>query len=124
MSNERKEINKEKLKALEVTLGKIEKDFGKGTIMKLGDDAIEDIKAGRVGEIPSYLKDSTSNRLKAKHSGEISDSAEYKYPHNYEGNYVEQQYLPKQLISKKYYNPSENGYEKLIKANLSNLKRS
>jgi len=37
MSKERKEINKEKLKALEVTLGKIEKDFGKGTIMKLGD---------------------------------------------------------------------------------------
>jgi hypothetical protein len=29
MSKERKEINKEKLKALEVTLGKIEKDFGK-----------------------------------------------------------------------------------------------
>lgn len=44
MSNERKEINKEKLKALEVTLGKIEKDFGKGTIMKLGDHAaIENI---------------------------------------------------------------------------------
>ena len=37
MSKERKEINKEKLKALEVTIGKIEKDFGKGTIMKLGD---------------------------------------------------------------------------------------
>ena len=34
---EKKEINKEKLKALEVTLGKIEKDFGRGTIMKLGD---------------------------------------------------------------------------------------
>jgi recombination protein RecA len=44
MSKERKEINKEKLKALEVTLGKIEKDFGKGTIMKLGDHAaIENI---------------------------------------------------------------------------------
>jgi recombination protein RecA len=44
MSNERKEINKEKLKALEITLGKIEKDFGKGTIMKLGDHAIENIQ--------------------------------------------------------------------------------
>ena len=41
MSKEKPEINKEKLKALEVTLGKIEKDFGKGTIMKLGDHAIE-----------------------------------------------------------------------------------
>jgi recombination protein RecA len=51
MSIERKEINKEKLKALEVTLGKIEKDFGKGTIMKLGDHAIENIQVISSGSI-------------------------------------------------------------------------
>lgn len=51
MSNERKEINKEKLKALEVTLGKIEKDFGKGTIMKLGDRAIENVQVISTGSI-------------------------------------------------------------------------
>jgi recombination protein RecA len=51
MSNDRKEINKEKLKALEVTLGKIEKDFGKGTIMKLGDHAIENIQVISTGSI-------------------------------------------------------------------------
>ena len=36
--------NKEKLKALQLTLDKIEKGYGKGTIMKLGDNAIEDIQ--------------------------------------------------------------------------------
>jgi recombination protein RecA len=36
--------NQEKLKALQLTLDKIEKGYGKGTIMKLGDDAIEDVK--------------------------------------------------------------------------------
>ena len=51
MSKERKEINKEKLKALEVTLGKIEKDYGKGTIMKLGDHAIENIQVISTGSI-------------------------------------------------------------------------
>ncbi|MCU0462104.1 MAG: recombinase RecA [Bacteroidales bacterium] len=52
MSKERKEINKDKLKALEVTLGKIEKDFGKGTIMKLGDHAaIENIQIIPTGSI-------------------------------------------------------------------------
>jgi recombination protein RecA len=51
MSTERKEINKEKLKALEVTLGKIEKDFGKGTIMKLGDHAIENIQVISTGSL-------------------------------------------------------------------------
>ena len=48
---ERKEINKEKLKALEVTLGKIEKDFGKGTIMKLGDHAVDNIQVISSGSI-------------------------------------------------------------------------
>ena len=51
MSKEKPEINKEKLKALEVTLGKIEKDFGKGTIMKLGDHAIENIQVVSTGSI-------------------------------------------------------------------------
>ncbi len=51
MSNARKEIDKDKLKVLEVTIGKIEKDFGKGTIMKLGDQAIEDIQVIPTGSI-------------------------------------------------------------------------
>jgi recombination protein RecA len=42
------DIRKEKLKSLETTLGKIEKDFGKGAIMKLGDRAVVN-----VGVIPS-----------------------------------------------------------------------
>jgi recombination protein RecA len=51
MEKEKKEINKEKLKALEITLGKIEKDFGRGTIMKLGDNAIENIQTISTGSI-------------------------------------------------------------------------
>lgn len=48
-----KEINenKEKLKALQLTIDKIEKSYGKGTIMKLGDDAVEDIPAISTGSI-------------------------------------------------------------------------
>lgn len=45
------DIKKEKLKALELTLGKIEKDFGKGTIMKMGDHAIENIPSIPSGSI-------------------------------------------------------------------------
>lgn len=44
-------IQKEKLKALQLTLDKIDKTFGKGTIMKLGDTAIEDIPAISSGSI-------------------------------------------------------------------------
>jgi recombination protein RecA len=45
------DIRKEKLKALELTIGKIEKDFGKGTIMKLGDRALVDVPSISSGSI-------------------------------------------------------------------------
>jgi recombination protein RecA len=49
------EIKQQKLKALELTLGKIEKDFGKGSIMKLGDHAIEDVPSISSGSIALNL---------------------------------------------------------------------
>ena len=45
------ENNQEKLKALQLTLDKIEKGYGKGTIMKLGDDAIEDVQVIPTGSL-------------------------------------------------------------------------
>lgn len=46
-----KEINADKLKALQLTLDKIEKSYGKGSVMKLGDTAIEDVPAIPSGSI-------------------------------------------------------------------------
>ena len=46
-----KEKNLEKLKALQLTLDKIEKNFGKGSIMKLGDNQVEDIPVISSGSI-------------------------------------------------------------------------
>ena len=40
-----------KLKALELTLGKLEKSYGKGVVMKLGDKVVEDIEAIPTGSI-------------------------------------------------------------------------
>ena len=40
-----------KLKALELTLGKLEKSYGKGVVMKLGDRVVEDIEAIPTGSI-------------------------------------------------------------------------
>jgi len=44
-------LREQKLKALEATLGKIEKSFGKGTIMKLGDNPIEKVDTISTGSI-------------------------------------------------------------------------
>ncbi|HTF03908.1 MAG TPA: recombinase RecA [Bacteroidia bacterium] len=41
MSKDSKEVNKEKLKALQLTIDKLDKTYGKGTIMRLGDNPIE-----------------------------------------------------------------------------------
>ena len=53
MSNQKEEnnVNKEKLKALQLTLDKIEKGYGKGTIMKMGDTAIVDVPVIGSGSI-------------------------------------------------------------------------
>jgi len=45
------QVRKDKLKALEITLGHIEKQYGKGTIMKLGDSAVENIAYISTGSI-------------------------------------------------------------------------
>ncbi len=52
MANEEKSNqNKEKLKALQLTMDKIEKSYGKGSIMKLGDRAVEDVSSISSGSL-------------------------------------------------------------------------
>lgn len=46
-----KEINPDKLKALQLTMEKLDKTFGKGTVMKLGDDAVEKVDVIPTGSI-------------------------------------------------------------------------
>ncbi len=48
---EKSQMNKEKLKAIQLTMDKIEKSFGKGSIMKMGDRAVEDVPAIPSGSI-------------------------------------------------------------------------
>ena len=64
------------------------------------DLALEDIEKGNVGTIPAHIKPT---------------SDDYKYPHNYKGAYVVQQYLPNKLKNKHYYQPKDIGYEKQLK---------
>lgn len=72
------------------------------------DLALEDIERGSVGVVPSHIK---------------TDSPDYKYPHDYEGAYVVQQYLPNQLKNKRYYSPKNIGYEKNFKEVYDKLER-
>ncbi len=51
MADEKKTPSPEKLKALQTVMAKIDKDFGKGAIMKLGDDRIEDVAVISTGSV-------------------------------------------------------------------------
>ena len=48
---EKAEMNKEKLKALQLTMDKIEKSYGKGSIMRMGDRIVDDVPAISSGSI-------------------------------------------------------------------------
>jgi len=47
----------------------------------------------------------------------------YKYPHNYPGHFTEQQYFPDAVQGKKFYQPSDEGYETRIKKFIKQLKK-
>ena len=67
------------------------------------DKALNDIYKGSTGKVPKHLQ---------------TNSKDYKYPHSYKGSFVKQQYLPDELISRKYYVPKNSSkYE----ANLANV---
>jgi protein RecA len=55
MADERKQPSAEKLKALQLAIDKIDKDFGKGAIMKLGDDRVEDVAVIPTGSVTLNL---------------------------------------------------------------------
>lgn len=65
--------------------------------------------------VPKHLKDSHYKGAQKEGFG-----AEYKYPHNFKGGYVVQEYLPA-AGKKKYYSPKDVGYEKNIKDYLQKL---
>src|SRR5690554_2764403 len=51
MAEEKKEVDKQKQKALQLTMDKLDKTYGKGSIMRLGDKAIENIDAIPTGSV-------------------------------------------------------------------------
>lgn len=58
--------------------------------------ALEDIEKGNYYSVPNHIK---------------TNSPDYKYPHDYPNNWVNQEYLPPKLKNRKYYIPKNNKYE-------------
>jgi len=67
--------------------------------------------------IPTHLQDAHY-----KGAAKLGHGIGYKYAHDYDKHYVEQQYLPYELNGKEFYSPSDNGYEKKVKEHMKWLK--
>lgn len=68
-------------------------------------NARADVRKKNCGSVPKHLRDAHYPGAK-----ELGHGIDYKYPHSY-GGWVQQQYLPDELVGVKYYVPSGNGQD-------------
>ena len=73
-----------------------------------------DIKNGAVGEVPAHLRDAHYQGASA-----LGHGTGYDYPHDDPRGWVPQQYLPDELIAKRWYEPSQHGREREIAQRLA-----
>ncbi len=72
-------------------------------------EALNDIRMGNSGPVPNHIK---------------TNSPLYKYPHDYKNAFVKQQYLPNNLVNRKYYKPKTTSkYERGLKTVYDALER-
>ena len=81
------------------------------------DTALEDVRKGKGGSFPRHLQN--------MHADTYTQEREqgYKYPHNYPGRWVEQQYLPDDLVGKTYYTYGDNKLEQTAMQYWNSIKK-
>lgn len=82
------------------------------------DAGMEEVARSGDLPIPPYLQDTHY-----KGAVKLGHGIGYKYPHDYENNYVDEQYLPDEIKDMRFYNPSSNGYEKDITDLFNRIKK-
>ena len=83
---------------------------GKSNSAYIGiNEAIEDVRTKDTGEVPMHIRNAPIEDMRRQ-----GYNNGYKYPHDYEGGFVEQQYMTDTMINRKYFNPKkwEKYYEK------------
>jgi putative ATPase len=68
--------------------------------------ALADVSSKDTGTIPMHIRNALAEGMQAHGYGDG-----YKYPHDFPGHWVKQQYLPDKMVGTKYYIPDENIHE-------------
>jgi len=87
------------------------------SVVKAITNAIDYVENNKAGDVPSHLKDSHYAG-----SSNLGHGLDYKYPHSYSKNYVEQNYLPDDMQHISFYEPGKMGREKKTAQFLKYLK--
>jgi putative ATPase len=92
--------------------------------------ALAHIEAHGPGDVPPYLRDKTDTfygPIREQYRQAMQESAgdhgPYRYPHDYPGGWVAQQYLPLDMAPPGWYQPKDIGYEQTIRERLARLKK-
>lgn len=80
--------------------------------------AMKTVADTRTMSVPAHLQD-----RHYKGAEKLGHGLGYKYAHDYPNHYVTQQYLPDGVEGMRFYEPSENGYEKKIREHMEFIKR-
>lgn len=80
------------------------------------DKAFEDVRNKSLYPVPLHLRNSPTKLMK-----DLGYGGDYKYPHDYPGHFVTENYLPDEISNKQYYYPTEFGNEKSLKERLMKL---
>ncbi|MGE5305966.1 MAG: replication-associated recombination protein A [Alphaproteobacteria bacterium] len=75
--------------------------------------AAKDVEEKGALPVPLHLRNAPTPLME-----KLGYGKNYKYAHNYPDHVVEQEHLPKELAARKYYSPSQSGYEKQIEERL------
>jgi len=78
--------------------------------------AVKDVKEGRTLPVPAHLKDSHYRGAKQ----EFGHGVGYQYAHNFEGGWVDQEYVPAEVD---YYKPTDRGFEAEIQARMEAIRQ-
>lgn len=66
------------------------------------DKALEDVRTKDTGEVPMHIRNAPAEGM-----SNLGYGVGYKYPHDYPGHFVEQQYLPDKMLGTKYYDEEQ-----------------
>ena len=80
--------------------------------------AMADVQAGRSGALPRQLQNKHYDGDDVENKGQF-----YRYPHDYPGHWVEQQYLPDAIKNTIYYTPGDNKTEQAFAAYWKEIKK-